>query len=142
MSIFGLYRVLEFPGKVKMNTITDPSAMVPQAISEFSEFVFSHLVKVLKSRHPDDPLVTPLWHEDGETALDFLKTLRAEPFLSSKSGPSIRGGNVPGGAQNTSPAAILASAFAWLNVHRDLYEFVRNWCQMTGNTWVLNRIDM
>lgn len=115
-TLLGLYRVLEFPGKVKISTIVDPSGMEPSLIGEFSQFVLTHLVKVLKSRFPTEGSVTDaLWPEEGEGPLDYMRTLRAKPFIISKGGPSVRGESAPSGAQSTSPASILASARIWLH---------------------------
>lgn len=140
MTLFGLYRVIEFPGKVKLGSITDGSRMDPTLPYEFSQFVQTHLVKVLKKLYPNEGTVTEaLWSEEGEGPLEFMKKLRAKPFLISKSGPSLRPYNESVGAQNTSPAAILASAYTWL--HSPLYSVLQNWCKMTGNVWVLNRIE-
>lgn len=140
MTLFGIYRILEFPGKVKLNTITDDSNMNPSLIPLFSQFVVNHFWPVVKARfHVNGSVTDALWSEEGDGPLEFMKGLRAKPFLISKSGPSIIGGNVPGGAQNTSPAAILASAYTWLR--SPLYQVLTNWCKMTGNIWVLNRIE-
>jgi hypothetical protein len=139
-TLFGLYRVLEFPGTVKLSSITNGSRMDPYMIYEFSQFVVTHLVAVLKARFPGEGTVTDaLWSDEGEGPLEYMKKLRAVPFLISKSGPGVRGDNVPGGAQSTSPASILASAYTWLR--SPLYPILENWCKMTGNVWVLNRIE-
>nr|QDH89122.1 MAG: RNA-dependent RNA polymerase [Mitovirus sp.] len=139
-TLFGLYRVLDFPGVVKISTITKEYGGDPLVTYEFSQFVFNHFIHVLKKLYHEDGTITDaLWNEEGEGPLEFLKGLRAKPFLISKSGPSVRGSNVPSGAQNTSPAQILASAYTWL--HSPLYPILENWCKMTGNQWVLNRIE-
>lgn len=139
-TLFGLYRVLEFPGKVKLGSITDGSRMDPSLPYEFSQFVLTHLVKVLKQKFSTKgTVVAALWSDEGEGPLEFMKNLKAKPFLISKSGPAVIGDSVPGGAQNTSPAAILASAWTWIN--SPLFPILENWCKMTHNTWVLNRIQ-
>lgn len=151
-TLFGLYRILEFPGKVKLSTITAKSGMDPSLVAKFSHFVTLHLIQVLKSRFPIEGSITDaLWSEEGEGPLEFMKGLRAKPFLISKSGPSIRdatysdprqGGKYPPSAvtvQSTSPVSVLASAYMW--IHSPLYTVLKNWCKMTGNTAVLNRIE-
>lgn len=138
--MFGLYRILEFPGKVKLSTIVDPSKMDMFLIPEFSSFVTTFFVKQLKSCFPVEGSITDaLWTEKGKGPLEFVKGLKSEPFMISKSGPSVQGYNVPGGAQSTSPASILASAYTW--IHSPLFPMLKNWCKMTKNTWVLNRIE-
>jgi hypothetical protein len=139
-TLFGLYRVLDFPGKVKISTITKEYGGDHLMTYKFSQFVFNHFVHVLKKLYHKDGTVTDaLWSEEGDGPLEFMKGLRAKPFLISKSGPSVRGMNIPSGAQSTSPASILASAFTWL--HSPLYPILQNWCKMTSNQWVLNRIE-
>jgi hypothetical protein len=125
---------------VKISTITKEYGGDPLMTYEFSQFVFNHFTHVLKKLFHEDGTVTDaLWSEEGEGPLEFLKGLRAKPFLISKSGPAVRGDNVQSGAQSTSPASILASAHTWL--HSPLYPILRNWCNMTNNQWVLNRIE-
>jgi hypothetical protein len=107
---------------------------------EFSQFVFNHFTHVLKKLfHKDGTITDALWNEEGEGPLEFMKGLRAKPFMISKSGPSVRGDSISSGAQSTSPASILASAYTWLN--SPLYPILKNWCRMTSNQWVLNRIE-
>lgn len=149
MTLFGLYRILEFPGKVKLDTITAESKMDPSLVPKFSHFVTHHLIKVLKLKFPVEGSITDaLWSEDGEGPLEFMKGLRARPFLISKSGPSIRDAVVSQGGkaspssitvQSTSPVSVLASAWMWR--HSPLYSVLTNWCKMTGNTAILNRIE-
>ena len=139
-TLFGLYRVLEFPGKLKINSITDGTRMDPNLGYEFCQFVLTHLVKVLKTKFQKEGTVTDaLWSDEGEGPLEYMKSLRANPFVISKSGPSVRGYGAPVGAQSTSPASVLSSAYTWL--HSPLYPILTNWCKMTGNIWVLNRIE-
>jgi hypothetical protein len=109
-------------------------------VSEFSQFVTTHFTASLKHNfHKEGSVTDALWSEEGEGPLEYMKTLRAKPFLISKSGPSLIGYNIPAGAQSTSPASILASAFAWRQ--SSLYPLLERWCKMTGNIWVLNRIE-
>lgn len=139
-TLFGLYRILEFPGTVKLGSITNGSRMDPSLCYKFSQFVTTHLVEVLKTKFSKEgSVVDALWSEEGEGPLEFMKKLRAKPFVIPKSGPSVQAGNVPVGAQSTSPASILASAWTWR--HSSLFPLLENWCRMTSNVWVLNRIE-
>lgn len=139
-TLFGLYRILEFPGKVKLSTVTNPFILDPFCVYEFSQFVRNHLVPTLKGKFPSEgTILEALWPEEGDGPLEFMKSLRARPFIIPKSGPSIRGYNVPASAQASSPASILASAWTWRL--SPLYPVLQNWCKMTGNVWVLNRIE-
>lgn len=139
-TLFGLYRILEFPGRVNLSTITKEYGGDHLMTYEFNQFVFNHFIHVLKKLfHTNGTVTDALWNEEGDGPLEFMKGLRAKPFLISKSGPSVRGSSIPSGAQSTSPASILASAHTWL--HSPLYPILENWCKMTGNIWVLNRIE-
>lgn len=139
-TLFGLYRILDFPGLVKLGTITKEYGGDHLMTYEFNQFVFNHFIHVLKKLfHTNGTVTDALWNEEGDGPLEFMKGLRAKPFLISKSGPSVRGSSIPSGAQSTSPASILASAYTWL--HSPLYPILENWCKMTGNVWVLNRIE-
>jgi hypothetical protein len=114
--------------------------MDPTLGYEFSQFVLTHLVKVLRKLYTNEgTVIDALWSDEGEGPLEYMKKLRAIPFIIPKSGPSVVGGSVPVGAQSTSPASILASAWAWR--HSNLFPMLENWCKMTSNTWVLNRIE-
>lgn len=138
-SLFGLYRVIEIPGVLKLKTITDPCTMEGWVISEFSEFVISHWKRVLprlfngavaRAYGPSGPLL-------------FLKGLKARPFLVSKSTSAIRK-DVEAVSNHSpissSPSGVLASAILWRE--SPLYPFFENWCKMTTNIWMLNRIDL
>lgn len=139
-TLFGLYRVLEFPGKVKLGSITDPCLMDLSLLYEFSQFIRLHFTEILrKNFHTEGSITDALWSSEGDGPLEFMKGLRAKPFLISKSGPSLQPGNILTNGQSTSPASILASAYTWL--HSPLFPVLTNWCKMTGNIWVLNRIE-
>jgi len=110
--------------------------MDPQLTYEFSQFISTHFLPSLK-RFPK-ALMGRVRGEDW-SPLSFMKGLKALPFMISKSSPAVRGGNVPGGAQATSPAALLASAHAWWI--SPLFPLLRNWCEMTNSLWIINRIE-
>jgi hypothetical protein len=136
LTIFSLYRVLDCPPKLKVNSISDGTTMESSLGYEFSQFLATHFLHSL-SRFPG---VMARVRSGDWSSLSFLKRLKALPFMISKSSPAVRGGNVPGGAQATSPAALLASAHAWMI--SPLLPLLRNWCEMTSSTWVINRIEM
>lgn len=136
LSIFALYRVLDCKLKPNLSSISDGSSMEPQLLWEFSQFLQTHFLLSLsrfrKSRLSQVRLGD--W-----SPLNFMKSLKAKPFMISKSSPAIKGGNVPGGAQSTSPATLLASAFSWRI--SPLFPLLRNWCEMIHSNWVINRIE-
>lgn len=136
LTIFSLYRVLDCRPKLNISSITDGTTMEHQLVYEFSQFISTHFKQVL-SRFRGT--VMSRVSDGAWSPLKFMKGLKALPFMISKSSPAIRGGNVPGGAQATSPAALLASAHAW--VVSPLLPLLRNWCEMTNSNWVINRIE-
>jgi hypothetical protein len=136
LTIFSLYRVLDCPPKLKVNSISDGTTMDPQLTYEFSQFISTHFLSALKRFGKAS--MGRVRSEDW-SPLSFMKGLKALPFMISKSSPAVRGGNVPGGAQATSPAALLASAHAWMI--SPLLPYLRNWCEMTNSLWVINRIE-
>lgn len=139
LSLFSLYRVLDIPGKVNLKTITSPSTADLGLLGEFSRFAINCFWPWIKEKWSVDGSVTDaLW--DG--ALDFMKQLRAKPFLISKSTPvsSLSGGDR---LTSTSPLSILLSARLWKSeVALHLYPILEAWCKFTRNQWVLNRIDL
>jgi len=138
-TLFGLYRVIEVPGKLKLGTITTPTSMQEWVLPEFSHFVTTHLREALlwnfkKSR------VGRAFGPQGP--LEFLASLRAKPFLVSKSTSAVRKdqeavNNIT--PLSSSPAGVLASAILWYS--NPLKPFLESWAKMTKNHWILNRID-
>lgn len=138
-SLFGLYRVIEIPGTLKLKTITEPSTMESWVPSEFSKFVVEHL-KVILPRHFNGAVARA--YGPGGPLL-FLRSLKAKPFLVSKSTSAIRKDSEavnPYSPLSSSPSGVLASAILWRK--SELFPILKDWCNMTGNTWVLNRIDL
>lgn len=138
-SLFGLYRVIEIPGVLKLKTITDPTTMDPQMLSEFSKFVSTHWKVVLPKLF--NGVVARAYGSGGP--LYFLRSLKAKPFLVSKSTSAIRKSEESVSNYSplsSSPSGVLASAILWSK--SELYPFFQDWCKMTGNQWMLNRIDL
>jgi hypothetical protein len=110
--------------------------MDPQLLWEFSQFLQTHFLLSLSRFRKSVMSRVKLgdW-----SPLNFMKRLKAKPFMISRSSPAIKGGNVPGGAQSTSPATLLASAHAWFI--SPLFQYLKDWCNMTQSNWVVNRIE-
>jgi hypothetical protein len=138
-SLLGLYRVIEIPGTLKLKTITEESTMEEWVVPAFSQFVFGHLklviAKMFKRTKVGRGYCSP-------EPFSFLKELRAKPFLVSKSTSAIRK-DLEAVNQyspvSSSPSGVVASAYLWRK--SDLLQFLESWCKMTGNIWVLNRIE-
>jgi len=138
-SLFGLYRIIEIPGELKLKTITDPSTMDTSIIPEFSQFVSEHWKLVLPKFFSG--LVVSAYR--GAGGLWFLGKLKAKPFLVSKSTSVIRkdGEAVSNHTPiSSSPSGVLASAIVWFS--SPLRPFLEDWCKMTGNIWLLNRMEL
>nr|QDH88298.1 MAG: RNA-dependent RNA polymerase [Mitovirus sp.] len=138
-SLFGLYRVIEIPGVLKLKTITAPTTMEGWVLSEFSKFVTEHWKVILPKLF--NGAVARAYGPSGP--LSFMKGLKARPFLVSKSTSAIRRSEGAASSHSpisSSPSGVLASAILWFR--SPLYPFLTDWCKMTGNIWVLNRIDL
>jgi len=138
-SLFGLYRVIEIPGVLKLKTITAPTTMEGWVLSEFSKFVTEHWKVILPKLF--NGAVARAYGPSGP--LSFMKGLKARPFLVSKSTSAIRRSSEAVSLHSpisSSPSGVLASAILWFR--SPLYPFLIDWCKMTGNIWVLNRIDL
>lgn len=140
MTLLGLYRVVEIPGKLKLGTITQPSGMQEWVLPEFSQFVVTHLRNQLL-RNFKRSRVAKAFGPSGP--LEFLGSLKAKPFLISKSSSSIRKAELSANMISpisTSPAGVLASAVLWYN--NPLRPFLESWAKLTKNHWILNRLDL
>lgn len=137
MTLFGLYRVLSFPGKVKWLTIIQPGVsqsylpMFDQFLLVFFNIIKKHVVTGSIARYRGDPL-------------GFLKSLKARPFIISKGSPSLSKLDKDSESSlSTSPAGILWSMKVWHETsNSQIKEYLFNWCKMTGNIWLINRFDL
>jgi hypothetical protein len=105
LSLFSVYRILSIPGQLKLSSITDPSTMSPATLIAWKNFV--PIMTGMKMPKLEGWKETE-WSWALDTPLEYLKELRARPFLISKSSPSARsGGPDISGPLSTSPAGIL-----------------------------------
>jgi hypothetical protein len=99
MTLFGLYRILEFRGKLSLNTITDDGPDTSSFIPEWESFI----------RHHFKPNLLSL------TSFPDLNSARLFPII--KSGPSTYSiCGAPSGFINSSSYALILAARAWLRV--------------------------
>lgn len=138
LTMFGLYRILEAPYKLKLKTITEPGPPLSgELLSEFSSFLQDHFLPILKKRFRGS------FVKAIKQPLKFMASLRAKPFLISKSSPVKPGVEEVDNEQlstvSTAPGAVLMAAVIWKN--HSLYPTLESWCKMTGSIWILNRID-
>jgi len=83
LTLFSLYRVIEFPGKLKIATITDPGLEISRPLKEFDSFLVKFFIPLMRAR-----VRLPV---DGPRDILDPKAvfpLAAEPFLIGKSSPA------------------------------------------------------
>jgi len=99
MTLFGLYRVLEFPGVLSTKTITDSGKVVPmEFIEAFKDFIFNvfyreAIRRVRRLSKPVSPLLVASTKRDSVVPPEFLpymRSLKAKPFAINRSSPSTR----------------------------------------------------
>lgn len=74
----------------------------------------------------------PLW---------LMKKFKATPFMIPKSSPMARAVDKWGDAPTaTSPIGLILSAKTWLK-NPELYLILKDWCTMTGSTWLPHIIE-
>jgi len=118
-------------------------------IPKFGAFLHSFWVGLdkLNDRFQETEIGSAVkWNETN----DFVLGLRGTPFIIAKTSASAGGvdilTNKPDETEHysplsTSPSAILAAVAAWKN-NRKMLKILQDWCQLTGNIWLLNRIDL
>jgi hypothetical protein len=137
LSLFSIYRVIDIPGRVNLGTIIAPYSGETVILTEFSRFVGKFYLLVKEKFTVPGSITDALY--DG--AIDFLKQLRAKPFLITAASPVLSGKAVKW--LSTSPIAILLSVRVWNDEHnRPLRRLLEDWCAMTGNIWMLNRMEL
>lgn len=140
MTLFAIYRVLEVPGVLKLNTITDPSRMDPYHVPLFTRYLSEEFwISLLSLKGVDNTKFGEYWGEP----LEFMSSLRAKPFIISKA--SSAAGTIKilptdVSVLSTSPAALLATVACWVD-NPQMFAILKDWCNITKNTWLLNRID-
>nr|UJQ92613.1 MAG: putative RNA-dependent RNA polymerase [Mitoviridae sp.] len=127
LSLFSIYRVIEFPGKVKLATITDPfgGADLGQLLPRYSSYVCGPFRKSLEKHFSTDFLWDAI-HDRKEA----LRSLPVKPFMAAKSTPVVSG------HISTSFVGVLMTLHAWR--FSPLLPFLKDWMKVTGNTRFLN----
>lgn len=122
-TLFALYRVLEFPGVIKISTITKPGPSLDQFLPEWSNFVFNHFWPAL---------IKNGWFRKDFDPIDFLRSLKVKPFLIMRSSPSVNSLSL-----STSPIGLIGAFNAW-RAFPEVLSAVRDWLLLTANTRFLN----
>lgn len=128
-TLFSVYRVLEFPGTIKLNTITDPTYIDPVFLHEWSTFVSRSFIPNLYKRFATEWLL-----EVREDPFNAWKQLVLSPFVISKTSSSV------GSHFSTSVVGIISAFRAW-GRSSDLLPIFRDWLKITGNIRFLNWFD-
>lgn len=126
-SLFSLYRVIDFPGRVKLATITDPFSGVDisHTLPGFSSFVCGPFRESLE-KHFSTDFLYDAYHDRKEA----LRSLPIRPFMLAKSTP------VAAGSYSTSFSMLIMTFHAWS--FSPLLPYLKDWMKMTGNTRFLN----
>lgn len=137
LSMFALYRAVLIPCNFSLRSIVLPSTMRFELLQEFQTFVRAHFVPVVRELYSDSPMTDALW----EDPMEFVRGLRSSPFLLAKSSPAVRrdADSHKESPISTSPGGVIHAAYLWIT--DPLYPFLKNWCELTGNLWVINRIE-
>jgi hypothetical protein len=131
MSLFSIYRVLEFPGMLKLGTITDwykEGSYPPAHLGEWSHFVINGFRVALEKFFLTDWLYDCI--HDRASA---LRSLIVRPFQSLSSTPSVAE------VQSTSIEGLLGAVMAWLR--SPLLPILRDWLKLTSNVRFLNFLE-
>lgn len=141
LTLFSLYRILDIPFKLKLQSITDPSTMdsgyVLPMIGQYLPVFIKALIKRIGSKsillRSLDSSKGPLW---------LMSKFKATPFMIPKSSPMARAVDKWADAPTaTSPIGLILASKTWLK-NPELYAIFKDWCTMTGSTWLLNRIEL
>lgn len=132
-TLFSLYRVLEFPGKISVSTIIEPGPSLDHFLPVWSAFA-NHFWKTLKEMGA---------LRRDFSSLKFLRSLTVRPFLIPRTTPS----NIL--YLSTSLPGLVMASVAW-RMHPELLQLVRDWTQLTGNTrfsnwferWLIHSPDL
>lgn len=128
MSLFSLYRVIEYPGQMKLSTITNLGCDISSLLKETDSYL-PKFAQLLGRRSPLLGLKDPI----GGKLL-----LAGEPFLISKSSPSSaelqKLFQVEERLSSTSPYNLVRSAIALLR-YPDVYQAMHLYASKTGNRW-------
>jgi len=131
LTLFSIYRVLEFPGKLKLDTIVRPGKDILPLRAEILEFL-PQFASVLEAR-------CPKLRDVKLPVAEGQHVLRGEPFLISKSSPASKilrehFGREVEVLSSTSPPNVALSAASILHAPI-VYESMGYYAEKTGNAW-------
>jgi hypothetical protein len=87
LTLFSIYRILDFKGTLKTHTITDPSEMKdPLLVESFKAFMTNSFIRSLQVYSRDTKLMAAF-----NAGTLMIENMRATPFLISKSTPTVKG---------------------------------------------------
>jgi hypothetical protein len=121
-TLFSIYRVIEFPGKISFSSITDAGKDLSGFLPDWSRFAYRFWTKLSVMGAVDE--------DDLKSPLTLLASLRVSPFLIPRTTPTNDL------YLSTSPFGIIRTAIAWSQ--SELLPFFKDWLQLTRNTRFLN----
>jgi len=133
-----VYRILEVPGKLKLNTITDsPVESMVDAVKEFEAYAALNLMRILKRSGAKDSLMVHAFVAKDKS--EFLNKMRARPFVLFKASPVLGGSNYLEYISTSVEGITLASFY--LVQDSVVWPSFERYARLTGNQWMLNRIS-
>jgi hypothetical protein len=124
-TLFSIYRVIEFPGKLSFSSITDSGKDLSRFLPDWSRFSNQFWRKLVKLQAVDE--------DDLKSPLSTLASFRVSPFLIPRTTPTADL------YLSTSPFGIIRTAIAWSR--SDLFPIFKDWLQLTRNTRFLNWLE-
>jgi len=125
-TLFSLYRVIEFPGKLSLSSITDSGKDLSRFLPDWSRFCGRFWIKLAQFQ----PKLRKDLSQDPST---LLTRFQVSPFLIPRSTPTNDL------YLSSSPFGVMASAIVWSI--SPLLPVFRDWLLMTRNTRFLNWFD-
>lgn len=138
LTLFALYRVLSFKSLPNLSTIVDPSKSYFD-LAAWSEFVSTWVRKTLIQNFPNFE-DTAAYEGVVDGPREFLRSLRAIPFLIQRSSPCITSLPFNPTPVSTAPAAVIIAARTWTS--SVLFPTFVSWCKSTGNVQVLRLVEL
>jgi hypothetical protein len=142
MTLLSIYRVLEFPGKLNLGSITSPHTKdFSFLLGEYSSFICGTFRRWLLKLVSDKKLI--LIQGLSGDPLGAASRLRVVPHLISAASSSVRKTkDAESTPLSTSPAGILQSVVTWYRPENaQLREALFSFSKMTKNIWLINRME-
>jgi hypothetical protein len=155
MTLFGFFRVLEYPGTPKLSTITQPGVDVSNFLPHWGYSLQVALLLLKKELKKEELLEAVLPQElVGSTKLELVKRVISLPitfFPIFKSGPTVRSvselkkdgwyrpGKIQGETSHSWESIVLSAKLLRTS---EFWEDLIAYALMTGNSWFVKAIEI